>query len=446
MTSSLCVPLPGEAGSERMTGCNPESRGRSHAFHPRRWRRTRSRTRTSPSSSGESERTEGRAAKALRRASRAALMWPEEAGRLRDADRPFTELRPVGPFTARFISTWLREGTSVGERPPLRDGFLSYAQAREVVASHADWRTGLEGDLQMHTDETDGAASVEDMVAAARALGHHYVAITDHSKTLRITNGMDETRLAAQGERIDALNARGMPTWALRAIEMDLTPEGAGDMDPSALARLDLGLGAFHSKLRLRDDQTERYLTALANPDVHVLAHPRGRIYNFRAGLSADWERVARRAAETGTALEIDAYPDRQDLDVDRLRVVAESGGWVSIGTDAHTPSELVFFEIGIAAAILAGLPRERILITFRSGSCGSGLVVFVHGGTAIQRKGAWPWRASARRSTRPLASKAGPVTSGATAAGGSATARGGPGRAPPPAPAAKQRTRRRKG
>ena len=310
----------------------------------------------------ESERTEGRAAKALRRASRAALMWPEEAGRLRDADRPFTELRAVGPFTARFLSTWLREGTSVRERPPLRDGFLSYAQAREVVASHADWRTGLEGDLQMHTDETDGAASVEALVAAARALGHHYVAITDHSKTLRITNGMDETRLAAQGERIDALNATGMPTWALRAIEMDLTPEGAGDMDPSALARLDLVLGAFHSKLRLREDQTERYLTALANPDVHVLAHPRGRIYNFRAGLSADWERVARRAAETGTALEIDAYPDRQDLDVDRLRVVAESGGWVSIGTDAHTPSELVFFEIGIAAAILAGLPRERIL------------------------------------------------------------------------------------
>src|SRR5207249_1855620 len=255
-----------------------------------------------------------------------------------------------------------REGTSVRERPPLRDGFLSYAQAREVVASHADWRTGLEGDLQMHTDETDGAASVEDMVAAARALGHHYVAITDHSKTLRITNGMDETRLAAQGERIDALNATGMPTWALRAIEMDLTPEGAGDMDPAALARLDLVLGAFHSKLRLRDDQTERYLCALANPDVHVLAHPRGRIYNFRSGLTCDWERVARRAAETGTALEIDAYPDRQDLDVERLRVAAQAGAWISIGTDAHTPDELVYLDIGIAAAILAGISRERVL------------------------------------------------------------------------------------
>src|SRR2546428_834710 len=244
MTSSLCVPLPGEAGSERMTGCNPEESWTVACISPTPMAADAiTNADIAELLAGESERTEGRAAKALRRASRAALMWPEEAGRLRDADRPFTELRAVGPFTARFISTWLREGTSVGERPPLRDGFLSYAQAREVVASHADWRTGLEGDLQMHTDETDGAASVEDMVAAARALGHHYVAITDHR-----------------------------------------------------------------------------------------------------------------------TALEIDAYPDRQDLDVDRLRVVAESGGWVSIGTDAHTPSELAFFEIGIAAAIVAGLPRERIL------------------------------------------------------------------------------------
>ncbi|HEY8824554.1 MAG TPA: hypothetical protein VIP07_06660 [Candidatus Limnocylindria bacterium] len=107
---------------------------------------------------------------------------------------------------------------------------------------------------------------------------------------------------------------------------MDLTPLGAGDMDPTVLARLDLVLGAFHSKLRLRDDQTDRYFRGLENPDIHVLAHPRGRIYNFRAGLTCDWERVARHAAETGTALEVDAYPDRQDLDVERLGIVAAEG------------------------------------------------------------------------------------------------------------------------
>ena len=204
--------------------------------------------------------------------------------------------------------------------------------------------------------------TIEDMAEAAATIGRERIAITDHSKTLRITNGMDEARLVAQGEHIAAVNARDSGLLVLRGIEMDLTPEGAGDMDPLVLARLDLVLGAFHSKLRLRDDQTERYFRGLENPDIHVLAHPRGRIYNFRAGLSCDWERVARHAVETGTALEIDAYPDRQDLDVERLRIAAAEGAWVSIGTDAHTPAELVFLEIGIAAAILAGIPRGRVL------------------------------------------------------------------------------------
>src|SRR5213596_2245037 len=214
----------------------------------------------------------------------------------------------------------------------------------------------------MHTDETDGSSTIEEMAAAAAEIGRERIAITDHSKTLRITNGMDEARLVAQGEHIAAIKARGSEIAVLRGIEMDLTPEGAGDMDPERLAELDLVLGAFHSKLRLRDDQSDRYVRGLENPDIQVLAHPRGRIYNFRAGLSCDWQRVARHAVETGTALEIDAYPDRQDLDVERLRIVAAEGAWISIGTDAHSPGELAFLEIGIAAAILAGVPRERVL------------------------------------------------------------------------------------
>jgi histidinol phosphatase-like PHP family hydrolase len=278
------------------------------------------------------------------------------------AGRALTELRSVGPFTASFLARWIREKPDPPKPPPLRDGFLTYAYAREVVAAHPDWATVARADHQMHTDETDGSSTIEEMAEAAAALGRDRIAITDHSKTLRITNGMDEPRLRAQGEHIARLNARGAPPLVLRAIEMDLTPTGEGDMDPVALGELDLVLGAFHSKLRLRDDQTERYLQGVANPDIHVLAHPRGRIYNFRAGLSCEWERVARRAAELGTALEIDAYPDRQDLDVERLRIVAAEGAWVSIGTDAHTPDELVFLEIGIAAAILAGVRRERIL------------------------------------------------------------------------------------
>ena len=289
-------------------------------------------------------------------------MWAEEAAAVQESGRSLTELRSVGPFTAHFIAQWLREPPDPPRPPQLRDGFITYAYARTVVDAHPEWRDVARADHQMHTDETDGSSTIEDMVEAAATIGRERIAITDHSKTLRITNGMDEARLVAQGEHIAAVNARGSGPVVLRGIEMDLTPEGAGDTDPPVLARLDLVLGAFHSKLRLRDDQTERYLRGLENPDIHVLAHPRGRIYNFRAGLSCDWERVARHTVETGTALEIDAYPDRQDLDVERLRIVAAEGAWVSIGTDAHTPAELVFLEIGIAAAILAGIPRGRVL------------------------------------------------------------------------------------
>ena len=133
-------------------------------------------------------------------------------------------------------------------------------------------------------------------------------------------------------------------------------------MDPEALARLDLVLGAFHSKLRLTEDQTDRYLAAVRNPTIHVLAHPRCRMYDRRAGLRADWKRVFATAAEAGTAVEIDASPHRQDLDVELLEVARESGVRISIGTDAHSMRELGYMEFGLAAAIRAGIPKERIL------------------------------------------------------------------------------------
>ena len=300
----------------------------------------------------------------------------------------------------------------------------------------------------MHTDETDGTSTIDEMAEAARILGRERIAITDHSKTLRITNGMDEARLAAQGERIAAVNDRGMVPRVLRSIEMDLTPEGAGDMDPAALSRLDLVLGAFHSKLRLRDDQTERYFRALANPDIQVLAHPRGRVYNFRGGLVCDWERVARRAIETGTALEVDAYPDRQDLDVERLRIVAAEGAWISIGTDAHTPGELVFLEIGIAAAILAGVRRERVLNLLDNEELAERVGLVRAAKAPTRPKGAESkWQvASASASTPHPARAVVPVSSVARPEADSAAARRAPAGASPRTSESRRRTRRRKG
>ena len=307
----------------------------------------------------ESDRQEDRKAKALRRASRLALEWPAEAATLVADGRSLTELRSVGPYTAGLINGWLDDPPEVPDPPPLRAGFITLAAARAAMATDPG-RVPL-ADLQMHTVSSDGNATLEEMVDACRR--YEFVAITDHSKDLTIANGMDEERLAAQGFAIDALNeARAQPPRVLKAIEMNLDPEGEGDMDPGALARLDLVLGAFHSKLRLKDDQTARYQAAIRNPTVDVLAHPRCRMFNFRAGLSADWDVVFSTAAAEGMVLEIDCHPNRQDLNVELLRVAREYDVTFSIGTDAHAIEELEFIDIGIGATILAGIPAERVL------------------------------------------------------------------------------------
>ncbi|HEX9410177.1 MAG TPA: PHP domain-containing protein [Actinomycetota bacterium] len=309
--------------------------------------------------------------KALLRASRAALFWPEEAADVVGQDRPLTELRAVGPWLSGVIGAWL--GSAGGEppdpvpAPEVRRGFLTLAEVRATLAEHPEWRAALRADLQMHTTFSDGKASLREMAATcAEVHGYRQVAVTDHSKGLPIALGMDEARLAVQGEEVRAVNAeleaQGADLRVLHGLEMNLSPEGEGDMDPGALRSLDLVLGAFHSKLRLTDDQTERYLAALRNPTFHVLAHPRGRRWGARVGLRADWPTVFEEAAAQGKALEIDAYPDRQDLDVELLRLAREAGAWISIGTDAHHPRELQSMEFGLAAAIRAGIPRERIL------------------------------------------------------------------------------------
>jgi histidinol phosphatase-like PHP family hydrolase len=304
--------------------------------------------------------------RALDRAGRAALFWPVEAAHVLDAGEDLTSLRAVGPWIASTLRGWIEEDVDAPAPDEVRRDFLTLARARRALSEHPDWATGLRADLQMHTTWSDGAASLQAMAQAADELGYHFVAITDHSKSLRIAHGMDEEALARQGEEIvatsEALRSSGRGLRLLRSIEMDVFADGSGDMDASALERLDLVLGAFHTNLRDRSDQTDRYVAALRNPQVHVLAHPRARKYGRRPGLVADWHRVIEAAAVMDKALEIDASPDRQDLNVELLRIAAGVGTRISIGTDAHQPAELAFMELGLAAALLAGIGKERIL------------------------------------------------------------------------------------
>jgi putative hydrolase len=311
-------------------------------------------------------REEGHRGRALRRAGRAALTWPEEAAEVLAAGRPLTELRTVGRWVAAILQDWFDSPPEVPDPPEYRRGFMTLAEARRLLAAAPEWRDRLRGDLQMHTTWSDGSLPVEEMAVHAAAMGHGYAAVTDHSKGLPIARGMDEATLLKEVAEIDRVNrelgAAGRSFRLLRSIEMNLSPVGQGDMAPDVLRRLDLVLGAFHSKLRETHDQTERYLAAVRNPDIHVLAHPRGRRWNARKGLFADWPRVFQAAAESGVAMEIDAFPDRQDLQVELLETARQTEVWISIGTDAHHPTELACIDLGLASAARAGIPGERIL------------------------------------------------------------------------------------
>lgn len=304
--------------------------------------------------------------KALRRASRKAFLWPEEAAQIIREGRSLEELAGIGPSLGRIVGRWIQDPPDVPKPPETRAGFITSVRAREILEANPFWLRDVKGDLQMHTLWSDGTARVEEMAQAAIARGYEYIAITDHAKGLKIAGGIDESQLDTQAEEIAQVNAAmdstTKPFRVLRSIELNLNPSGAGDMEADALSRLDLVLGCFHSALRKKEDQTERYLAALRNPDLQILGHPRGRIYNFRLGLTADWRRVFDLAAELDKAVEIDAYPDRQDLSGDLVRLAAKAGCRISIGTDSHGPSQLRFIEFGLASALAAGVKRDRIL------------------------------------------------------------------------------------
>lgn len=312
------------------------------------------------------EATTGHLVRALRRASSDAITWPVEAVDLWKRGEPLDDLESVGPYLAKIIRNWLEDPPEVPDPPPLRNHFLTLTTAKAILDGKPQWRRSLRGDLQMHTTWSDGAASCLDMARAGEALGYSYLAITDHSKDLTIAGGMDEARLRSQGQEIAKVNKKlekeKSDLRLLHALEMNLRPDGSGDMDSKALAKLDLVLGSFHSQLRKKDDQTDRYLRALENPDIQILGHPRGRIYNYRMGLTADWPRVFARAAELDKAVEIDGYPDRQDLSGDLIKLAKKAEVRISLGSDSHAPNQLLRIELALASAALAGIPKKRII------------------------------------------------------------------------------------
>ena len=223
--------------------------------------------------------------------------------------------------------------------------------------------SGYQGDLHCHTDWSDGGATVLAMAEVARARGYQYLAITDHSPRLTVTNGLGPERLAAQRRLIDEANAKLSGITILQGCEVDILEDGSLDLPDEALAALELVIASPHLKLRMeRPRMTERMLRAVEHPQVTILGHPTGRRPGTRPGAEYDFEAVFRTAAARGVVLEIDCDPARMDLSPEHAALAASLGCRFSLDSDAHAPDQFVYTDLGIWSAQRAGIATERIV------------------------------------------------------------------------------------
>ncbi|MDX2180653.1 MAG: DNA polymerase/3'-5' exonuclease PolX [Bryobacteraceae bacterium] len=225
-------------------------------------------------------------------------------------------------------------------------------------------REDIRGDLHMHTTETDGRASLEEMAEHARALSHEYIAITDHSKALAMANGLDEKRAIAFARRVRDDQA----SYALRVfsgIECDILRDGKMDLDDEALAALDMVIASVHSYMNLSpEEMTDRYLAAIDNKYVRAIGHPTGRVLLHRDGFPFDFDRVVDAAVKRGVWLELNASPERLDLSDTMLRAAKARGAKFVISTDAHHPRHLANIRYGVLTARRAWLDKSDVVNT----------------------------------------------------------------------------------
>jgi DNA polymerase (family 10) len=223
----------------------------------------------------------------------------------------------------------------------------------------------LRGDLHMHTTATDGRADAETMAMAARAAGLSYIAITDHSQSLAMANGLDEHRALEHARQVRALNGRLDGITVLAGIECDIRPDGTMDLADDCLAELDIVIASVHSAFAQGEAQmTERMLRAIANPWVDVIAHPTGRLILKREGYQLAFERIVAAAAAAGVALEINGQADRRDLDEQRARLARDQGVRLMIDSDAHSPAALANTRWSVATARRAWIEPGDVLNT----------------------------------------------------------------------------------
>lgn len=322
----------------------------------------------------ERGREETRRVEAYRNAAKVLLPLGEEEVRRRVADGTLQELAGIGPSTSKVIAQ------AVAGRVPDKLADLEAGAGTPLVEGGEALRAVLRGDLHTHSDWSDGGSPIEEMVATAMELGHDYLALTDHSPRLTVANGLTAARLRRQLTVVDAVNAHvGGSFRLLKAIEVDILDDGALDQEPDLLAELDVRVASVHSKLRMDSAaMTRRMVAAVRNPLTNVLGHCTGRRVMPRQGDKGarsggrarpqsefDARAVFEACRESGTAVEINSRPERQDPPGDLLELAVDLGCLFALSTDAHAPGQLDFLDYGCERAVRHGVPAERIVNTW---------------------------------------------------------------------------------
>ena len=223
----------------------------------------------------------------------------------------------------------------------------------------------IRGDLHMHTTYSDGKHTILDMAKAAKEMGYEYIAITDHSKRLTVAKGLDETKVLQEFEEIDKINQQIDGITILKGMEVDILEDGSLDMSDRVLQEMDVVLVAVHYKFNLsKQKQTARILKAFDNPYVNILAHPTGRMINMREPIELDMEKILQRAKENNIFMEINAQPDRLDLNDIHAKMAKDMGVKMAISTDSHNIFSLYYMQYGINQARRGWCEKDDIINT----------------------------------------------------------------------------------
>jgi len=283
------------------------------------------------------------------------------------------DLKGVGPKTAAVV-VQAHKGQVPDYLTKLEDDLAELVPMADDVA---EFRAALRGDLHLHSDWSDGGSPIREMAEAAMALGHEYIALTDHSPRLTVANGLSPERLEKQLDVVAALNEELAPFRILTGIECDINVDGSLDQTDELLGRLDVVVASVHSDLRAdAKSMTARMLAAVVNPHTDVLGHCTGRLLvpreqregrrqRPRPESTFDAEAVFSASVEAGTAVEINSRPERLDPPKRLLGLAVEIGCEFAIDTDAHAPGQLDWQYNGVERAIECGVPVERVVNTW---------------------------------------------------------------------------------